>query len=390
MHILIPALHRPSKPTGVCRHAVNLAQCLADTEQVSRATLVVGEWQREYFERSFKLESPKIQLVTVDIKNSALARNQWFMFGLPRLAKQLKPDVIHMSFPFPFIRQWFEVPAIATIHDLYPYECPENFGYPQVWFNQLFLRQCIRSSDGLTCVSKCTLEALHTHFPQVKNKATVVYNVVEFSGNESIVPQQLGEHFSNPFLISVAQHRKNKNLDLLIRAFGALLRADRLRPHTQLVLVGSTGPETPHLTQLVKDLDLKDNVIFLSGLEDEELRWLYEQADLFAIPSSTEGFCLPLVEALTLSCPAVCSDIPIFREVGSSQCRYFELNQQACDNLTEAISSELAHRQGRENPVNLRFSRTEISRQLLNFYELVSEHKSEKYLDGIGVTKRDL
>ena len=370
MHILIPALHRPSKPTGVCRHAVNLAQCLTDTEQVSCATLVVGEWQREYFERSFNLESPKIQLVTVDVKNSARDRNQWFMFGLPKLAKQLKPDVIHMSFPFPFIRQWFEAPVIATIHDLYPYECPENFGYPQVWFNQLFLRQCIRSSDGLTCVSKCTLKALHTHFPQVKNKATVIYNVVEFSGSESIIPQQLGEHFSNPFLISVAQHRKNKNLDLLIRAFGALVHADRLRPATQLVLVGSTGPETAHLTQLVKDLSLKDKVVFLSGLEDEELRWLYERADLFVIPSSTEGFCLPLVEALTLSCPAVCSDIPIFREVGSSQCRYFELNQQDDDNLTEAISAELSHRPGQESPVDLRFSRKEISRQLLNFYEL--------------------
>ena len=102
-------------------------------------------------------------------------------------------------------------------------------------------------------------------FPQLKSKATVVYNVVEFADDKSTVPQQLGEHFSNPFLISVAQHRKNKNLDLLIRAFGALLQSDRLQPHTQLVLVGSTGPETAHLTQLVQDLNLKDKVIFLSG-----------------------------------------------------------------------------------------------------------------------------
>ena len=99
MHILIPALHRPSKPTGVCRHAVNLAQCLADTASVTEITLVIGTWQREYFEKSFDLDSPKIHLVTVHIKNSSLARNQWFMFGLPKLAQQLEPDIIHMSFP---------------------------------------------------------------------------------------------------------------------------------------------------------------------------------------------------------------------------------------------------------------------------------------------------
>ena len=370
MHILIPVLHRPSKPTGVCRHAVNLAQCLADTNQVSRATLVVGEWQREYFEKSFKLESPKIQLVTVDIKNNARDRNQWFVFGLPKLAKQLKPDIVHMSFPFPFVRRWFTAPVIATIHDMYPYECPENFGYPQVWFNQLFLRQCIDSSDGLTCVSNCTLGALSTYFPQLKKgKAAVVYNVVEFADAQSGVPHQLGEHFSDPFLLSVAQHRKNKNLDLLVQSFSDLLQANRLRPDTQLVLVGSKGPETTHLIQLVQTLGLEKRVVFLSGLEDKELRWLYEQADLFVIPSSTEGFCLPLVEALTLSCPVVCSDIPIFREVGSSQCRYFKLDQQARYHLSEAISAELAQTSGTKNSKDSRFSRKEISQQLLSFYQ---------------------
>ena len=369
MHVLIPALHRPTKPTGVCRHAVNLARCLAQTDQVSRATLLIGEWQRDYFEQSFELDNPKIQIVTVTIKNSSRSRNQWFVFGLPQLAQQLRPDIIHMSFPFPFIRQWFTCPVISTIHDLYPYECPENFGYPQVWFNQLFLRQAIRSSDGLTCVSKCTLASLRSHFPILNpSKATTIYNVVEFDEAASKMPRQLGQNFAHPFLMSVAQHRKNKNLDLLIRAYGALSKGDRLLPGTQLLLVGSQGPETEQLTQLIQTLGLEGSVVFLSGLEDRELRWLYEQADLFVIPSSTEGFCLPLVEALTLSCPAVCSDIPIFREVGEARCHYFSLHGEALPNLTKAMATALD--QGREAGTAgaERFSKKEISRQLLAFY----------------------
>ena len=376
MHVLIPALHRPTKPTGVCRHAVNLAECLAQTDRVSRVTLLIGKWQREYFEQSFNLDSPKIQLVTVDIKNSSLSRNRWFIFGLPQLAQQIQPDIIHLSFPFPFVRQWFSSPVIATVHDLYPFECPENFGYPQVWFNQLFLRQCIHSSDGLTCVSKCTLETLQTYFPQVKNqanniqKAVTIYNVVEFADIKSKVPTQFKEKFPFSFLLSVAQHRKNKNLDLLIRAYAALVKKTCLKPDTQLLLVGSPGPETEHLHGLVQSLDLNGRVVFLAGLEDEELRWLYEQADLFVIPSSTEGFCLPLAEALTLDCPTVCSDIPIFREVGASHCNYFRLDHLACDHLAEAIASALSSSSGRENNTDSRFSKQEISRQLLNFYKL--------------------
>ena len=147
MHILIPALHRPSKPTGVCRHAVNLAQCLIDTDRVTKVTLIIGKWQQKYFAKSFDFLAPEIELMVVAIKNSSLARNKWFLFDLPQIANRLQPDIIHLSFPVPFFRNWFKSPVVSTIHDLYPYECPENFGFPQVWFNRWFLRQCVNNSD---------------------------------------------------------------------------------------------------------------------------------------------------------------------------------------------------------------------------------------------------
>ncbi|MBT9314736.1 glycosyltransferase family 4 protein [Leptothoe spongobia] len=369
MHVLIPALHRPTKPTGVCRHAVNLAQCLAATAEVTRVTLLIGTWQRDYFNEVFQLDSPKIQLVDVDIKNSSLARNRWFLFGLPQIAQQRQPDMIHMSFPFPFVRQWFPCPIVSTIHDLYPYECPENFGYPRVWFNQLFLQQCIRNSDGLTCVSNCTLDALKDYFPTVKDtkKTTVVYNVVDFEEINAQLPHQVSP--DDPFLMTVAQHRKNKNLDLLIQAYSTLYQRDQLQ--AKLLIIGSSGPETENLTQLVTQLNLENQVLFLSGLSDGELRWLYEHASLFVIPSATEGFCLPLVEALTLDCPAVCSDISIFREVGSSKCHYFPLDRQETMPLANTMASVLSDTSRQMQTVDNRFSKPTISKQLLDFYRLL-------------------
>ncbi len=371
MHVLIPALHRPIKPTGVCRHAVNLAQCLSSANQVSQVTLLIGQWQQDYFEQFFKPTSSKICIRSINIQNTSLARNRWFMFGLPKLAHQLKPDLVHMSFPFPFVRQWFKVPVVSTIHDLYPYECPENFGYPQVWFNQLFLQQCIRESDGLVCVSKCTLKTLKHYFPQIEDakSTTVIYNVVDFEGIEPKRPSALGSLFAEPFLLSVAQHRKNKNLDLLINAYNLLLQDGRLQSNTQLLLVGSSGPETEALKELAQTLDLDQQVRFLSGLEDGELRWLYEQATLFVIPSSTEGFCLPLVEALTLSCPAVCSNISIFREVGNHNCHYFDFEEdQGIRNLSEAIAVRISQVPAQHPISETRFSREAIQCQLLEYY----------------------
>lgn len=378
MNVLIPALHRPSKPTGVCRHAANLAQCLADSDSVNSVILIIGCWQKDYFESSFSLDSPKIKLFDIDIKNSSVSRNLWFMLGLPRLAQKIKPDIIHMSFPFPFVRRWFSAPVLATIHDLYPYESPENFGYPQVWFNQLFLQQCIRQSNGLVCVSKYTEGSLKYYLPQAQenNSISVIYNVVDFEDIKSEKPKALGDTFDAPFILSVAQHRKNKNLDLLIQAYDKLIQDGQLSFKTQLLLVGSSGPETESLHELVQKLNLVEQVQFLSGLEDQELRWLYESAELFVIPSSTEGFCLPLVEALALACPTVCSDIPIFREVGDLQCRYFQLEQDALHNLAGAIAAELSCPTFSEREADSRFSKTEITRQLLSFYTSFREHQN--------------
>jgi glycosyltransferase involved in cell wall biosynthesis len=373
MHILISALHRPSKPTGVCRHAVNLAQCLADTDQVTKVTLVVGAWQKDYFEKSFTLDSKKIKLFSVDIKNNSVSRNIWFLFNLPKLAKQLHCDIVHLSFPLPFVRALFPCPVVSTIHDLYPYECPENFGYPNVIFNQLFLKQCINNSDGLSCVSKRTLEYLKNYFPGIeqRKKTTVVYNYVDFSHLEPRIPNAIEISINAPFLLSVAQHRKNKNLDILIQAYSLLLKNNQLKGSTKLILVGSSGPETENICQQIRALSLQDRVLMLSSIDDDELCWLYQNSELLVVPSSSEGFCLPLAEALYLSCKVVCSDIPIFREIGSSNCTYFELQGDRVQNLSQAIICSLAQPHDDNIYPDSRFSKEKIAHQYLIFYSIL-------------------
>ena len=370
MHILIPALHQPSKPTGVCRHAVNLAQCLVDTDTVTKVTLIIGEWQKQYFASSFNFLSPKIELVTVAIKNSSFARNKWFLFDLPQIANRLQPDIVHLSFPFPFFRQRFKSPVVSTIHDLYPYECPENFGYPRVWFNRWFLRQCVHNSDGLSCVSNSTLESLKHYFSRIdsRKQISLIYNYVDFRHVTPRIPQRLTTAKDLSFIFCVAQHRRNKNLDLLIKSYALLLNNGSLKPSTKLILVGNSGPETENIQTLIQTLALQRQVILLSSLNDGELRWLYENCKLFVIPSSTEGFCLPLVEAITLSCTVICSDIPIFREVGAENCYYFDLNKQPVNSLSETIIFALKQLDYSQNYNERRFSRESVAQQLLNLY----------------------
>ena len=371
MHILIAVLHRPSKPTGVCRHAANLARCLADLDEVSQITLVTGIWQKDYFETAFSLSSQKIKIINIDIKNSSLSRNFWFLFGLPKLVKQLTPNIVHLSFPLPFLRSRFSCPVIATIHDLYPYQFPENFGFQQALFNRLFLQQCIRSSDGLICVSKTTLNDLENYFPAMASdykKRHVIYNFVDFDQSGIRRPRNLAEDFNAPYIFSVGQHRKNKNFDLLIRAYAWLVQEQWLNKETKLLVVGSSGPETDGLLHLIHELSLQDSVLMFSSIEDDELCWLYQNCQLFVMPSALEGFCIPLVEALYFSCKVVCSDIPIFREVGSSSCTYFALLGDAVKNLAKSMLQSLESDIPTKPEVHSRFAKATIADQILQFY----------------------
>ena len=373
MHILIPVLHRPDKPTGVCRHAANLARCLANLPAVQRVTLVTGNWQKSYFEVGFNLTSPKIELMGIEINNTSISRNIWFLFGLPKLANQLNPDLVHLSFPFPFVRQWFNSPVVATVHDLYPYECPENFGFPQVWFNRLFLSQCVHNATGITCVSQVTLKALKSYFEKVisKKKVSVVYNYVDLSSLKPQPPQTPLLNETSHFLLTVAQHRKNKNLDLLIQAYNLLLDSNKLNAESKLVIVGSSGPETATILSLIKTHSLQEKVILLNSIDDTELCWLYRSCQLFVIPSSTEGFCLPLVEALSLGAKTLCSDLPIFREVGdSSNCHYFSLDSEPAENLAEKIAEIIGdHDINLSGDRNPKFTQDSVARQYWNFYQ---------------------
>jgi glycosyltransferase involved in cell wall biosynthesis len=380
MHILIVVLHRPTKPTGVCRHAANLALCLAETDRVSQVTLVTGQWQRDYFETVFLLTSDKIKIIDIDIKNSSTSRNLWFLWNLPSLVKSLQPDLVHLSFPLPFLRSRFPCPVVTTIHDLYAFDYPENFGQTRAFFNRSFFRQCVRQSDGLACVSQNTQKRLLEYFPECgwQRNIAAIYNYVNFNRISPSVPEIFSNGASPPFFLCVAQHRKNKNLNILINAFSKLKSTRTLPESTLLIIVGSSGPETELLHRLVDTQSLEESVFFLSALEDAQLSWLYQHCKLFIMPSSLEGFCIPLVEALYFSCRIVCSDIPIFKEFGSSNCIYFDINQNATDNLAqgilEALNCTIMTIMIEEGTLS-RFSKAEVTKQYMDFYSKVLRSK---------------
>jgi|HubBroStandDraft_5_1064220.scaffolds.fasta_scaffold18074_2 glycosyltransferase involved in cell wall biosynthesis len=326
MHIVIAAVSSARQPSGICRHAATLASSLVEMPEVSRVTLLVGEWQQEYFENAFGLTGSRLHVVPVAIENNSFARNRWYHRTLSHAARDLKADVVHLSFPAPIPRKTFFCPVVGALHDLYPYDAPLNFGYVRVLFNRLFLRQCLRASDTVVCSSDFTLDRLRHCAPRVASeKAIRIYQSVALDPSDEKAPSN--PHLTaQPFLLTVAQHRRNKNVGLLLSAFDLLRQRNPASRRLRLLIIGAEGPETRTLRSLVQRLSLEQLVHFESALSDGELCCLYRRCELLIAPSSVEGFCFPVVEALRCGSRVLCSDIPVLHEVGGGHCRYFSLN----------------------------------------------------------------
>jgi phosphatidyl-myo-inositol dimannoside synthase len=98
-----------------------------------------------------------------------------------------------------------------------------------------------------------------------------------------------------------AASERYKGADDLIRAV-AQVRGKV--PDLHLVAVGG-GDDLPRLKQLVADLAIVDRVHFLEGLSRAEIAACYAHADIFALPSTGEGFGLVFLEAMAFAKPVV-------------------------------------------------------------------------------------
>jgi glycosyltransferase involved in cell wall biosynthesis len=352
VHILITAVSAATAPSGICRHAANLARCAISREEVTRVTLIVGSWQENYFKNLFALRDPKLVIACVDISNNSLARNIWYLLKLPQAVKSLDADMVHLSFPVPIWRDALKCPVVTTVHDLYPYDEPSNFGYPRVLVNRLFFDRCMRAADSVICVSETTRARLSIHDPIVANKKSIViYNCIDIT---SVGPCEGASAYSEgyPFILMVAQHRSNKNILLAVKAFERLLQKSEMGKRIFLLILGNVGPETAVIMQSVRQQVLRKNVRLLSGMTDAELIWLYKNCEVVIAPSSNEGFGLPVAEGLLCGSRVVCSDIPVFREIGGKACHYFDLRATSPSSaMTDAILDAWTDQAGRmEHP----------------------------------------
>ena len=225
------------------------------------------------------------------------------------------PDIIHSTYyaGLPWnTNKNVKAKLVTSLFDMIP-ECFPGFfpgGSPHLqkldWFD---------ASDLIISISDSATADLLDIRPQLADRVLTIH----LANALTPVHQDSSRTASTrrPYFLFIGTRSSYKNW---IQALKGLSRSLSVLEEHILVFAGG-GPPTDVEQKTIQQLGLVERVLFVSP-DDQQLADLYAGASAVLVPSLAEGFSLPLVEALAMDVPILCSDITVHREVGQEYCTF--------------------------------------------------------------------
>lgn len=209
---------------------------------------------------------------------------------------------------------------LLTLHDLIYYAHPAaptglpahiRFGWRL--FHSIYWPQrvLLNAADAVVTVSETTKALIEKH-RLTKREVHVVYNAAAHNDEQHEVAHSRPTGAQK--IIYMGSFMDYKNVETLVSGMNML-------PTYELHLLSRITED--RRTEL-ESLSKISNVIFHNGVTDIEYLTQLDDAVALVSASLDEGFGIPVIEAMGRGCPAIISDIEIFREVGGTAARFFE------------------------------------------------------------------
>ncbi|MGJ0397022.1 MAG: glycosyltransferase family 4 protein [Methylocystis sp.] len=252
------------------------------------------------------------------------------------------------------------------IPELYPHACHEA----TVPRYRAWLRKALLESDGFLAISRTVADELADyvaaqalpHRPGLKigwfHCGSDLALRAGAAPDDKFKAAVAGDA---PVFLTVGTIEPRKGQRVAIRAFEDLWANGR---DMRLIVVGRRGWfEEAIVDEILTHGEFGRRLFWFDDADDDALSFLYDHATALIFPSYAEGFGLPIVEAARRGRPAICSDIPVFREVGGSGALYFRVNDAKA--LAETIADFLDGRRVGDPEQVLRVAWREAARRIV-------------------------
>lgn len=289
---------------------------------------------------SLPVNSERIRACPAPVSEaSTIRRTAWEYICLPRLIRQGEYRVYHaLGSLSPQVRG---VPVVLTIHDLIYRHFAESVPFFHRKFMAAVQPSSARKADRVIVdsdfVGREVVELLGVKPDRVRVVPLGPGQGLSPVTDNDLTTRTLARHgIRRPFVVAVGRGYPHKNFTGLLRAFAVLIRS---HPNVGLVVIGDRYLLIDSLRHLMNHLNLTDRVTWTGYLPLDELSSIYSVAEAFAFPSLSEGFGLPVLEAMACGCPVVASNRAAIPEVVGDAALL--VNPDSAEELSYAIGRVL-------------------------------------------------
>lgn len=281
--------------TGVQRYAANVVHALdrALAAADARATIIAPSGTPD----------PGFSHMSL-VQSGALSGHPWEQITLPT---QWHGRLLNLCNTAPATK----ADQIVCIHDANVFTTPDSYSRAFRTVYQTLQPLLVRRSARIATVSHAAARQITRHLPIRLEDIVVLPNGHEHAlgwdpALAQIAPGFIAEAFGRSdrrFILALGSRARHKNLALLVDAAPGL---DEIG--IDIVIAG--GGADIFVPGALKE---RSNVHLIGRVSDHDLAYLLERALCLAFPSLTEGFGLPIVEAMARGCPVVasyCASIP--------------------------------------------------------------------------------
>lgn len=207
-----------------------------------------------------------------------------------------------------------KIKVVLSIHDLnFMYDEKKLAAKKQKYLH--YLQTLINRSDAIVCISEFSKKDVLKHC-DIKNKPLFV---IHNGTNLLLKPELTTKSYKprKPFLFSIGVINRKKNFHVLLPL---------LKKNTMELLIAGKYDDRDYLSFIRKqsqELGVEDNVHLLGPVSEHEKSWYFNNCRAFTLPSVSEGFGLPLAEAMSCGKPLFLSDKTALPEIGGDVSFYF-------------------------------------------------------------------
>jgi len=231
--------------------------------------------------------------------------------------RSAKADVIFFPSEYTYVPVITSTPQIVTLHDATSEVVPEMVfpNFRARFFFGAKKRLAVRLAKLLVTVSDYSRRRLQEQLGIPLERLRVVGEAPDLifrplgSCCANVAESRWGIPQHANCLIYVGGFTPHKNLLMLLDVFGELARGGKF-PDIRLVHVGDYQTDPFHssygeLAEKVRQAHLEKQVLFTGRLSDEDLVVMLNRSDALVLPSFSEGFGLPGVEAAACGKPVL-------------------------------------------------------------------------------------